>query len=180
MTNLPSDSSTIMDVVGQSLQGVQNLGVRDFSAYVFQLQETKLPVRLINTTNEWRLAQRHETPLRVKGDIEDVSSELDNESLRLHFLDEMPIILLLSISRGLPKGEKHDKGSMSQKGLGTSDLIHRKLITKKRSCTLQWTPAHANILGNEKAEELAKEFRAFPNHLASRPSSTPMQLPAED
>ncbi|GFV38589.1 hypothetical protein TNCV_132281 [Trichonephila clavipes] len=35
-------------------------------------------VRLINTTNEWRLVQGHETPLRVKGDIEDVSSELCN------------------------------------------------------------------------------------------------------
>ncbi|GFV47959.1 hypothetical protein TNCV_1994431 [Trichonephila clavipes] len=43
------------------------------------LQETKLPVRLINTTNEQILVQGHETPLRVKGDIEDVSSELDNE-----------------------------------------------------------------------------------------------------
>ncbi|GFX05561.1 hypothetical protein TNCV_3434651 [Trichonephila clavipes] len=31
---------------------------------------------------------------------------------------------------------------------------------KKRSCTLQWTPAHANILGNEKAYELIKDFRA--------------------
>ncbi|GFV36091.1 hypothetical protein TNCV_346071 [Trichonephila clavipes] len=43
-----------------------------------QLQETKLPVRLINTTNERRLVQGHETPRKVKGDIEDVSSELDN------------------------------------------------------------------------------------------------------
>ncbi|GFY34915.1 hypothetical protein TNCV_154881 [Trichonephila clavipes] len=42
-------------------------------------QETKLPVRLINTTNERRLVQGYETtPLRVKEDIEDVSSELDN------------------------------------------------------------------------------------------------------
>ncbi|GFS52552.1 protein polybromo-1 [Trichonephila clavipes] len=41
--------------------------------------QVKLPVQLINTTNEWRLVQGHETtPLRVKGDIEDVSSELDN------------------------------------------------------------------------------------------------------
>ncbi|GFY00756.1 hypothetical protein TNCV_2141481 [Trichonephila clavipes] len=39
--------------------------------------ETMLPVRLINATNEWRLVQGHETPLRVKGDIEDVSSELE-------------------------------------------------------------------------------------------------------
>ncbi|GFW46097.1 hypothetical protein TNCV_3277141 [Trichonephila clavipes] len=42
-----------------------------------KLQKTKLPVRLINTTNERRLVQGHETALRVKGDIEDVSSELD-------------------------------------------------------------------------------------------------------
>ncbi|GFU46035.1 hypothetical protein TNCV_4692221 [Trichonephila clavipes] len=35
-------------------------------------------VTLIKTTNERRLVQGHETPLRVKRDIEDVSSELDN------------------------------------------------------------------------------------------------------
>ncbi|GFY01209.1 hypothetical protein TNCV_5076761 [Trichonephila clavipes] len=47
----------------------------------YELQETKLPLRLINTPNERRLVQGHETtPLRVKGDIEDVSSELDNGS----------------------------------------------------------------------------------------------------
>ncbi|PRD22983.1 UNVERIFIED_CONTAM: hypothetical protein NCL1_47634 [Trichonephila clavipes] len=45
---------------------------------IFELQETKFPVLLINTTNEWRLVQGHETPPRMKGDIEDVSSELDN------------------------------------------------------------------------------------------------------
>ncbi|GFV96678.1 hypothetical protein TNCV_3387711 [Trichonephila clavipes] len=45
--------------------------------YIHSLQ-TKLPERLINNTNEWRLVQRHYTPLRVKGDIENVSSELDN------------------------------------------------------------------------------------------------------
>ncbi|GFU37814.1 hypothetical protein TNCV_1063521 [Trichonephila clavipes] len=38
----------------------------------------KLLVRLINTTNERRLVQGHETPLRIKWDIKDVSSELDN------------------------------------------------------------------------------------------------------
>ncbi|GFV50333.1 hypothetical protein TNCV_622411 [Trichonephila clavipes] len=62
-----------------------------------KLQETKLPVRLINTTNEQRLVQRHETiPLRVKGDIKDVSSELDNRGYRLPFLDETSRILLLA------------------------------------------------------------------------------------
>ncbi|GFV24250.1 hypothetical protein TNCV_3445031 [Trichonephila clavipes] len=45
---------------------------------IFELQETKLPVRLIKTTNERILVQGHENPLRVKRDIEDVSSELDN------------------------------------------------------------------------------------------------------
>ncbi|GFY30005.1 hypothetical protein TNCV_4073181 [Trichonephila clavipes] len=44
-----------------------------------QPQETRLSVRLINTTNEHRLVQRHEISLRVKEDVEDVSSELDNE-----------------------------------------------------------------------------------------------------
>ncbi|GFU32437.1 hypothetical protein TNCV_338041 [Trichonephila clavipes] len=43
---------------------------------IFELQETELAIRLINTTNERRLVQGHETtPIRVKGDIEDVSSE---------------------------------------------------------------------------------------------------------
>ncbi|GFV97276.1 hypothetical protein TNCV_2037861 [Trichonephila clavipes] len=46
---------------------------------IFELQETKLPVRLINITNEWRLVQEHVTPLRVKRHIEeDVSIEMDN------------------------------------------------------------------------------------------------------
>ncbi|GFU28991.1 uncharacterized protein TNCV_471081 [Trichonephila clavipes] len=61
---------------------------------IFELQETKLPVRLINTTNNWRLVQGHETPLRVKGDIEDVSSE-DNEGERVNILEGMPRVLLL-------------------------------------------------------------------------------------
>ncbi|GFY35128.1 transposable element Tcb1 transposase [Trichonephila clavipes] len=43
------------------------------------LRETKLPVRLINITNERRLVQGHETTtLRVKEDIDDASSELDS------------------------------------------------------------------------------------------------------
>ncbi|GFT11677.1 hypothetical protein TNCV_264671 [Trichonephila clavipes] len=45
-----------------------------------KVQEMKLPVRLISTTNEQKLFQgheRHTAPLRVKGDIEHVSSELD-------------------------------------------------------------------------------------------------------
>ncbi|PRD31663.1 UNVERIFIED_CONTAM: hypothetical protein NCL1_22940 [Trichonephila clavipes] len=45
---------------------------------IFELQETKLPVRLIKIINERILAQGREIPLRVKGDIEAVSSELDN------------------------------------------------------------------------------------------------------
>ncbi|GFW66200.1 uncharacterized protein TNCV_1710991 [Trichonephila clavipes] len=49
---------------------------------IFELQETELLVRLINTTNERRLIQGHggheTTPLRVKRNIEDVSCVLDN------------------------------------------------------------------------------------------------------
>ncbi|GFW93796.1 hypothetical protein TNCV_4220771 [Trichonephila clavipes] len=42
-------------------------------------KETKLLVQLINTTNERRLVKGHETtPLRVKGDIEDIYGEPDN------------------------------------------------------------------------------------------------------
>ncbi|GFY07756.1 hypothetical protein TNCV_4133531 [Trichonephila clavipes] len=51
------------------------------------LLETKLPVRLINITNELRLVQG-ETPLRVKGDIEDVSCELKKgEGLKAALLE---------------------------------------------------------------------------------------------
>ncbi|GFW59644.1 hypothetical protein TNCV_2756531 [Trichonephila clavipes] len=46
---------------------------------IFELQETKLPVRLISTRNERRPVQGQETTtLRVKGDIVDVLRELDN------------------------------------------------------------------------------------------------------
>ncbi|GFY15420.1 hypothetical protein TNCV_1572311 [Trichonephila clavipes] len=49
---------------------------------IFEQQETKLPVRLIYTTNERGIVQGHELiPLRVKEDIEDVSSELDDEGV---------------------------------------------------------------------------------------------------
>ncbi|GFY10200.1 uncharacterized protein TNCV_2628791 [Trichonephila clavipes] len=49
-------------------------------AFADQPQETKLPVQLINTTKERILVQGHEkTPLRVKGDIEDVSSKREKE-----------------------------------------------------------------------------------------------------
>ncbi|GFX05707.1 acetoacetyl-CoA synthetase [Trichonephila clavipes] len=47
-------------------------------------QESKLPVQLINTTSEMRLVQGHggheATPLKLKVDIKDTSSELDNGS----------------------------------------------------------------------------------------------------
>ncbi|GFT54021.1 hypothetical protein TNCV_153821 [Trichonephila clavipes] len=48
---------------------------------IFELLETKLPLRLMNTTTELRLAQGHETtPLRVKGDIKDVSVQGEKKS----------------------------------------------------------------------------------------------------
>ncbi|GFX58166.1 hypothetical protein TNCV_4049241 [Trichonephila clavipes] len=37
---------------------------------IFELEETNLPERLINATNERRLVQGHQTPLRGKADIE--------------------------------------------------------------------------------------------------------------
>ncbi|GFW81913.1 hypothetical protein TNCV_2885871 [Trichonephila clavipes] len=53
---------------------------------IFKIQETKLPLRLINTTDERRLVQGHETPLREKRDIEDFSSEIDNGRLKVGLL----------------------------------------------------------------------------------------------
>ncbi|GFX74894.1 transposable element Tcb1 transposase [Trichonephila clavipes] len=54
---------------------------------------------MINTTNERRLVQRHETRLRVKGDIEDVSSEL-TMGIKLELLGRNAAkILLLSASQ---------------------------------------------------------------------------------
>ncbi|GFS81689.1 hypothetical protein TNCV_2706431 [Trichonephila clavipes] len=57
---------------------------------ISELHGMKLPVRLINATNERRLVQEHETPLRVKGDIKDVSSKLGNGGQRLHFWVKCP------------------------------------------------------------------------------------------
>ncbi|GFT41822.1 uncharacterized protein TNCV_1666851 [Trichonephila clavipes] len=48
--------------------------LKHLSFDTFELQETKLPVR----QSKRGLVQGHESPLWVKGDIEDVSSELDN------------------------------------------------------------------------------------------------------
>ncbi|GFW84021.1 hypothetical protein TNCV_1661901 [Trichonephila clavipes] len=45
-----------------------------------------------------RTREHRTTPLRVKEDIEEASSELDNEGQRLHFLDEMSRTVLLSAS----------------------------------------------------------------------------------
>ncbi|GFY05852.1 hypothetical protein TNCV_4405191 [Trichonephila clavipes] len=54
---------------------------------IFEIQGAKLPVRLVNTTIEQRLVQGHETtPLRVKVDIEGISSELDSWGKGLLFL----------------------------------------------------------------------------------------------
>ncbi|GFT15027.1 hypothetical protein TNCV_4316111 [Trichonephila clavipes] len=49
---------------------------------VAELQETKLSVRLINTTNERNVVQGYEIPLRVKGDFEAVSRELDTMGIK--------------------------------------------------------------------------------------------------
>ncbi|GFU55640.1 uncharacterized protein TNCV_3193321 [Trichonephila clavipes] len=63
---------------------------------ISEAHETKLPVRLINTINKRRLVKGYDTtPLRVKGDIQDVSIGLDNKGYRVPFLDEVPRILLL-------------------------------------------------------------------------------------
>ncbi|GFW81039.1 hypothetical protein TNCV_4804071 [Trichonephila clavipes] len=49
---------------------------------ILEVQETKITVRQINTTNEWKVVQEYEIPLRVKGDFEDVSSELDTTGVK--------------------------------------------------------------------------------------------------
>ncbi|GFX96269.1 hypothetical protein TNCV_2291571 [Trichonephila clavipes] len=47
---------------------------------IFEPQETKLLVRLTNTTNERRLVRGHETQLKVKGNIEGESDPVDEET----------------------------------------------------------------------------------------------------
>ncbi|GFU96722.1 hypothetical protein TNCV_839471 [Trichonephila clavipes] len=69
-------SNSLKSINGTSSSGGRKHISKGFD--IFELQETKLPVRLINTTNEWGIVQGHESPLSVKGDIEVVSSELDN------------------------------------------------------------------------------------------------------
>ncbi|GFX54522.1 hypothetical protein TNCV_792091 [Trichonephila clavipes] len=72
----PSSGGSRYQILTLESTLTQNLHLRlDIS----ELHGIKLPVRLINTTNERRLVQGRETTLRVKGDIKDVSSKLDNE-----------------------------------------------------------------------------------------------------
>ncbi|GFU11960.1 hypothetical protein TNCV_3265581 [Trichonephila clavipes] len=56
--------------------------LKDLRFDIFELQETKLPVRLINITNEWKVVQGYEIPMRVKGDFEDVFNELDTMGVK--------------------------------------------------------------------------------------------------
>ncbi|GFW71039.1 hypothetical protein TNCV_191301 [Trichonephila clavipes] len=55
--------------------------LKHFRFDIFEVQKTKLPVRLINTTNEWRLVQEHETtPLRGREEIpKDIREERPEE-----------------------------------------------------------------------------------------------------
>ncbi|GFX83012.1 hypothetical protein TNCV_5001601 [Trichonephila clavipes] len=66
---MPRDEGLVFDV-WNSLQ--------DCYSEVKNYKKQKILVRVINSTNERRLFQRHETtPLKVKADIEDVSSEMN-------------------------------------------------------------------------------------------------------
>ncbi|GFW18400.1 hypothetical protein TNCV_1184281 [Trichonephila clavipes] len=67
-------------LVGQGLRTPGELKVqviKDFPIPTNKTQETKFPERQINATNERRPVQGHENSLRVKKDIEDVSSKLE-------------------------------------------------------------------------------------------------------
>ncbi|GFV20068.1 uncharacterized protein LOC103524116 [Trichonephila clavipes] len=61
------------------------------------------------------------------------------------------------VNRGQPKIEKHGKGSMRQKGLGTSDNCRELLGKIKGKIVFQWVPSHCGLWGNERADFLAKK-----------------------
>ncbi|GFT45178.1 hypothetical protein TNCV_1544361 [Trichonephila clavipes] len=73
---------------------------------IFELQKTKLSVRLINTTNERRLVQEHETLLKVKGDIEDVSRELDNGEVGKPIDENSACVEVGTTHKHLRRGDK--------------------------------------------------------------------------
>ncbi|GFV65337.1 RNase H domain-containing protein [Trichonephila clavipes] len=90
-------------------------------------------------------------------------------------LSELPRIysgiIIFTDSRSTLQDIQNGKCQISHKIIQSID----KIITERRSCTIQWIPAHVNILGNEKADELAKESRACPQ---SSNLSTPLDTNA--
>ncbi|GFX27900.1 hypothetical protein TNCV_3083231 [Trichonephila clavipes] len=96
---------------------------------IFELQETKLPVRRINTTYEWRLVQGHEiTPLRVKRDIEDVSYELDNGVTRGLLATEFVNLSLGEVTRSTPQSPHQRKDLKPKQIICISPLYGESLV----------------------------------------------------
>ncbi|GFT39792.1 hypothetical protein TNCV_4869501 [Trichonephila clavipes] len=110
---------------------------------IFELQETKLPVRLINTTNERKLVQHEINLLRLKGDIEDVSSELDNRSIIVFRTKFISLYFVVGRGGVVVKVRAHGRRAMS------SRLVALKNHQVDRRCTLNLSKVKRPLVGVE-------------------------------
>ncbi|GFW72964.1 hypothetical protein TNCV_830871 [Trichonephila clavipes] len=109
---MSSDMKSIMQRMRSSIGEMSNKMERFVVNFMLKKDNVKKHIRLFSKSINVLFFQELEsfelifmrthghgtTPLSVKGDIEDVSSELNNGGYRLHFLDETSRTLLLSAS----------------------------------------------------------------------------------
>ncbi|GFX37741.1 hypothetical protein TNCV_3115921 [Trichonephila clavipes] len=86
---------------------------------------------------------------------------------------------LVGMERLNIRAASHSEGQVPNQR--QNDPIHRQNHHRRVPvCYNVYTSPRKYPRYNKKAEELAKNPELTPNHLTSRPPSTPMQLPAED